>query len=205
MGYYGPSIFSEEYIECSQRILSIIAHDPLLNSDTQRKRTAEDTFPIITLPPNILSLYIIIVGIILLMTLKILSLEEEVQEIIRHYDNLFLQSSYLSETNTNFSHAKDVDQILCLSFTLIPKDVAICCDLIIIKYHRLLNDKQIIRNKWYENWAKWSVLSTDEDKAVFDCAQQVTKNLANSESENSKARLTSDGNNHGRKPGFRVN
>ncbi|RGB32660.1 hypothetical protein C1646_669958 [Rhizophagus diaphanus] len=43
--------------------------------------------------------------------------------------------------------------------------------------NKFLNDKQLLDIKWHENWVKWSTLSTDEDKSIFDCAQEVTKNF----------------------------
>ncbi|CAI2190949.1 2581_t:CDS:10, partial [Funneliformis geosporum] len=46
-------ISSEEYIERSKGAQSIVASTPILNADNQRKRPAEDAFPIITSPPNL--------------------------------------------------------------------------------------------------------------------------------------------------------
>ncbi|CAB5211477.1 unnamed protein product [Rhizophagus irregularis] len=159
-----------------------------------------------------------------------------------------LTSINLLETNQTFSYAKDIDRILCLSSImycnevkpefvtcsekvwnkirprpLVPKMLPSVVQLIIIEYNMFLNDKQLLDIKWHENWVKWSTLSTDEDKSIFDCAQEVTKNFftylileeifskddfsliwANGESESSKERRILNGNNHGRKPDFRV-
>ncbi|CAG8781771.1 18602_t:CDS:2, partial [Rhizophagus irregularis] len=59
---------------------------------------------------------------------------------------------------------------------LVPKMLPSVVQLIIIEYNMFLNDKQLLNIKWHENWVKWSILSTDEDKSIFDCAQEVTKN-----------------------------
>ncbi|POG72127.1 hypothetical protein GLOIN_2v1477923 [Rhizophagus irregularis DAOM 181602=DAOM 197198] len=113
-----------------------------------------------------------------------------------------LTSINLLETNQTFSYAKDIDRILCLSSImycnevklefvtcsekvwnkirprpLVPKMLPSVVQLIIIEYNMFLNDKQLLNIKWHENWVKWSILSTDEDKSIFDCAQEVTKNL----------------------------
>ncbi|CAB4496081.1 unnamed protein product [Rhizophagus irregularis] len=113
-----------------------------------------------------------------------------------------LTSINLLETNQTFSYAKDIDRILCLSSImycnevkpefvtcsekvwnkirprpLVPKMLPSVVHLIIIEYNMFLNDKQLLDIKWHENWVKWSTLSTDEDKSIFDCAQEVTKNF----------------------------
>ncbi|POG60671.1 hypothetical protein GLOIN_2v1711017 [Rhizophagus irregularis DAOM 181602=DAOM 197198] len=113
-----------------------------------------------------------------------------------------LTSINLLETNQTFSYAKDIDRILCLSSImycnevkpefvtcsekvwnkirprpLVPKMLPSVVQLIIIEYNMFLNDKQLLDIKWHENWVKWSTLSTDEDKSIFDCAQEVTKNF----------------------------
>ncbi|CAG8724612.1 14865_t:CDS:10, partial [Dentiscutata erythropus] len=99
-----------------------------------------------------------------------------------------LASINLLETNPTFLYVKDMDRILqagiCNMFRnkirprlLVPKMLPSVVHLIIIEYNMLLNDKQLLDTKWHENWAKWSTLSTDEDKSIFDCAQEVTKNF----------------------------
>ncbi|CAG8725937.1 19704_t:CDS:2, partial [Gigaspora rosea] len=108
---------------------------------------------------------------------------------------------------------------------LVPKMLPSVVHLIIIEYNMLLD------TKWHENWAKWSTLSTDEDKSIFDLSFDEDKKLdedtfvhrychrlleeifskddftliwANGESESSKERRILDGKNHGRKPDFRI-
>ncbi|CAG8628153.1 2835_t:CDS:2, partial [Paraglomus brasilianum] len=56
---------------------------------------------------------------------------------------------------------------------LLPKMLPSVAYSIIIEYNMLLNDKQLLDIKWHKNRTKWSTLSADEDKSIFDCVQEV--------------------------------
>jgi len=61
--------------------------------------------------------------------------------------------------------------------SLVPKMLPPVVQLMIVEYNMYLNEKQLLDIKWHKNWAKWSTLSTDEDKSIFDCTQEVTRNF----------------------------
>ncbi|PKB99103.1 hypothetical protein RhiirA5_430284 [Rhizophagus irregularis] len=51
-----------------------------------------------------------------------------------------------------------------------------------MEYNTLLTDKKVLREKWHQNWAKCDALMTEKEAKIFECAQLVTRNLANGES-----------------------
>ncbi|CAG8472096.1 27118_t:CDS:10, partial [Racocetra persica] len=108
------------------------------------------------------------------------------------FRNFQLTSIEKLKANPNLSYVKEVDMILCLSSfmycnefkpeyvkcskkawkealprSLAPKMLPTMAHSVIIEYNTLLNDKQSLKSKWRENWAKGNEFPTEEDKDIF--------------------------------------